>query len=114
MGSEAREAMDEWPWGEGRGELFERGAGTDGHAQHKVLFPLPSWQGEAGGPRDRIPPRSAAEPISVVCQGKACSVEVCLFSLLPAATALVPVLLQLGEGWLGRTARSWRWWEGAR
>lgn len=26
MGGEARKAMEEWPWGRGKWELFERGA----------------------------------------------------------------------------------------
>lgn len=111
--------MEEWPWGGGKWELFEpggsrMGAGTDGHAQHKVLFPLPGWQGEAEGPGGQILPRSAADLIPVLCWGRASSLELSLFSLLPAAMALVPVLLQLGERWLQRTGRSWRWWEGTR
>lgn len=88
-----------------KGKLFEwgggrMGAGTDGQAQHKVLFLLPGWQGKAQGPGGQILPRSASESMSVLCKGNAISMETSLFFLLPAAMALVPVLLQLGEGWL--------------
>lgn len=74
------------------------GAGTDGQAQHKVLFLLPGWQGKAQGPGGQILPRS--ESICSV-QGECHQYGDFLFFLLPAAMALVPVLLQLGEGWLG-------------
>lgn len=51
------------------------GAGTDGQAQHKVLFLLPGWQGKAQVPGGQILPRSATELVSVLCKGNAISVE---------------------------------------
>lgn len=99
-----------------KGELFEQGAVGRGQELIGMLSTRSCSLCPAGRERQRdmggwILPRSAAEPISVLCRGKASSAEGSLFSLLPAAMALVPVLLQLGERWLGRTAGSCRWWE---
>lgn len=87
------------------------GAGTDGQAQHMVLFLLPGWQGRHRDLGVRFCPDLHLSQ-SLFYARRMPSVWRLLVLPAVCCNGTGPCASAAGRRVAGRIARSWRWWKG--